>query len=117
MEWKTFIKVYFLLSNFLMNLYLLESSDFYCKSEFTFENDHIAYTFNKNNFTTCVNDICLVTDIRDYENEQVTLDPEFDIFSEELVNNIKCYKSFEINTFENLYTIILVNLFTCIFYF
>ena len=102
-----------------MNLYLLESSDFYCKtSELTFENDNYRALLINNNVIFCVNDICLVKDIRDYENEQVTLDPEFDIMIEEfLENNIKCYKSFEINTFENLYTIILVNLFTCIFYF
>tara|TARA_B100001248_G_C27284944_1_gene409606 strand:+ start:254 stop:553 length:300 start_codon:yes stop_codon:yes gene_type:complete len=99
-----------------MNLYLLESSDFYCKSELTFENDNYRVLYNKNNATVYVNEMCVFRDYKD-EIEQITSDPRFDMISQELENNIKCYKSFEINKFENLYTIILVNLFTCIFYF
>ena len=57
MEWKTFIKVYFLLSHFLMNLYLLENSDFYCKTEVTFENDNYRALVINNNVIFCVNDI------------------------------------------------------------
>lgn len=112
MELKTFIKVYFLLSNFLMNLYLLESSDFYCKSEFTILNDNWNYYDIDNMRIGCINNSSCTTN-----NANLGWGYNANDFINKLKNNIKCYKSFEINTFENLYTIILVNLFTCIFYF
>ena len=45
--------------------------------------------------------MCVFRDYKD-EIEQITSDPRFDMISQELENNIKCYKSFEINKFENL---------------
>lgn len=117
MELKTFMKINLLLCNFMM-IYLMSTVGDFCISKMDIFHDKMRHFDFGTTCIKCINNECDKY-LCELNNQDIPDDLELINFVEKLLD-IKCYMTFEINSFisPNIFNkIITINLFTLIFYF